>query len=93
MDETEGLRRFPLARRTFVMSSLISGLTMATAHGDTPAIHTGGDGLVAGETSLPVADGTLPAYLARPDGAGPSRIWAASPSHPSCMPASPTCRR
>lgn len=74
MDETEGLRRFPLARRTFVMSSLISGLTMATAHGDTPAIHTGSDGLVAGETSLPVADGTLPAYLARPDGAGPFPI-------------------
>ena len=74
MDETEGLRRFPLARRAFVMSSLISGLTAAVAHGETPAIRTGSDGLVAGEVRVPVADGVLPAYAARPDGAGPFPI-------------------
>ncbi len=71
MDEAEGLHRYPMARRGFVMSSLISGLTLAAARADTPAIHTDDIGLVAGEVRIPVADGRLPGYSARPDGAGP----------------------
>ncbi len=66
-----GLERFPLARRGFMMSGLISGLTLATTTVEAQAIHTGADGLVAGEVQVPVADGTLPGYRARPDGAGP----------------------
>ena len=69
--EAQGLERFPLARRGFVMSGLISGLTLATATVQAQAIHTGADGLVAGEVQVPVADGTLPGYRARPDGPGP----------------------
>ncbi len=72
MDETEGLRHFPLPRRTFVMNGLITGITLAATRGaDAQVIHTGSTGLVAGEVHIPVADGALPAYLARPDGAGP----------------------
>jgi len=66
-----GLERFPLARRGFMMSGLISGLTLATTTVEAQAIHTGADGMVAGEVQVPVADGTLPGYRARPDGAGP----------------------
>lgn len=67
----EGLSRFPLARRGFMMSGLISGLTLATTTVEAQAIHTGAEGLVAGEVQVPVADGTLPAYRARPEGEGP----------------------
>ena len=69
--DAEGLSRFPLARRGFMMSGLISGLTLATTTVEAQAIHTGADGLVAGEVQVPVADGTLPAYRARPEGEGP----------------------
>ncbi len=72
MDETEGLRRFPLRRRAFVMNGLIGGITLAATRGaDAQVIHTGSAGLVAEEVRVPVADGALPAYLARPEGAGP----------------------
>ena len=66
-----GLHRYPLARRGFMMTSLISGLTMATTTVEAQAIHTDTEGLVAGEVQIPVSDGHLPAYAARPDGAGP----------------------
>ena len=72
MDETEGLRRFPLPRRAFVMNGLIGGITLAATRGaEAQVIHTGAAGLVAEEVRVPVADGALPAYLARPEGVGP----------------------
>ena len=72
MDDAEGLRRFPLPRRAFVMNGLIGGITLAATRGaEAQVIHTGSAGLVAGEVRIPVADGALPAYLARPEGAGP----------------------
>ena len=61
----------PLARRTFVMSTLMTGFTGAVARAETAPIHTDAAGLMAGEAKIPVADGTLPAYFARPEGAGP----------------------
>lgn len=72
--ELSGLTVFPLARRGFVMTSLISGLTLATARVEAQAIHTDTAGIEAGETKIPVADGELPAYYARPQGAGPFPI-------------------
>ena len=60
-----------VGRRGMMMGSLITGLTLATTRVDAQAIHTDTAGLVAGEVHLPVGDGTLPAYAARPDGAGP----------------------
>ncbi len=74
MDDADGLHRFPMKRRGFVMSSLITGLTLATARADTPAIHTDATGLVAKEVQIPVSDGHLPGYAARPAGVGPFPI-------------------
>ena len=66
-----GLHSYPLARRGFVMTALISGFTLATVRAEAQAIHTGTEGLVAGEVQIPTADGNIPAYFARPEGAGP----------------------
>jgi carboxymethylenebutenolidase len=60
-----------LPRRGFVMTGLIAGFTLATARVEAQAIHTDSAGLVAGDIKVPVADGDLPAYAARPEGAGP----------------------
>jgi len=66
LTETIGLRRYPVARRGFVMTSLISGFTLATQRVEAQAIQTDATGLDAGETQIPVKDGKLPAYYARP---------------------------
>jgi carboxymethylenebutenolidase len=66
MIEVTGLRQYPVARRGFVMTSLISGFTLATQRVEAQAIHTDAAGLDAGETEIPVKDGKLPAYFARP---------------------------
>ena len=71
MDGLQGLKDYPLARRGMLMTGLISGFTLATTRVDAQALHTDTTGLEAGETKIPVADGTLPAYFARPAGAGP----------------------
>ncbi len=60
-----------LPRRGFVMTSLISGLTLAATRAPAQVIHTDAAGLIAGEVAIPVADGRLPAYAARPSGEGP----------------------
>lgn len=64
--EISGLQRHPLARRGFVMSSLIVGLTLATERVEAQVITTDTNGLDAGETKIPVPGGGLPAYYARP---------------------------
>ena len=64
--EHNGLRRYPLARRGFVMTSLISGFTLATQRVEAQAIQTDTTGLEAGEVQIPVKDGHMPAYFARP---------------------------
>lgn len=66
--------RTPLARRGFMMTSIISGLTMATTRVEAQTIETSAEGLSAGEVQVPVADGHLPAYAARPSGSGPFPI-------------------
>ena len=69
--EISGLQNYPLARRGFIMAGLISGFTVATARAEAQALHTDTEGLVAGEVQIPVADGKIPTYFARPDKAGP----------------------
>lgn len=71
MDDITGLTRYPLARRGFVMTGLISGFTLATTRVEAQAIHTDTNGLVAGPVTIPVADGGMPAYFARPAQGGP----------------------
>ncbi len=64
----------PLPRRGFLMTGLIAGFTAATARADAAPIHTDTVGLRAGQVSIPVTDGQLPGYSAKPDGAGPFPI-------------------
>ena len=71
MDGLQGLASYPLPRRGVVMTGLISGFTLATTRVEAQAIRTDATGLVAGETTVPTDKGDLPAYFARPDGAGP----------------------
>ncbi len=71
LSEIAGLRQYPLARRSLVMTGLISGFTLATTRVEAQAIHTDTSGLVAGEVQIPTADGNIPAYFTRPDKAGP----------------------
>lgn len=66
MTEITGLQRYPFARRSFVMTSLISGLTLATTRVEAQAVHTDTEGLDAGEVQIPVQGGNMPAYCARP---------------------------
>ena len=71
MDGLDGLKTYPLPRRGMMMTGLVSGFALAAARAEAQAIHTGTEGIKAEETQIPVSDGGLPAYYARPDGAGP----------------------
>jgi carboxymethylenebutenolidase len=66
-----GLRAYPLPRRGLVMTGLISGFTLATQRVEAQATHTDTQGIDVGEARIPVQDGTLPAYFAKPAGQGP----------------------
>lgn len=59
-----------VSRRTFVVTSLATGFALASQPVLAQAITTDTRGLVAGEVSIPVADGKIPAYVARPAKAG-----------------------
>ena len=54
------------SRRSFVMTSLASGFAVASHPVLAQAIVTDSTGLVAGEVSVPVANGKIPAYRAMP---------------------------
>ena len=60
-----------LQRRDFVMTSLMTGFTLAVTRAEAAPIHTDTRGLTAGEVQIPTHDGALPAYHAAPAGAGP----------------------
>jgi carboxymethylenebutenolidase len=59
------------SRRGFMMTTLMTGFTLAVTRAEGEPIHTDSAGLVAGEVRIPVADGHLPGYAARPAGPGP----------------------
>jgi len=71
MQGLDGLGPTPLARRGMVMTTLISGFTLATTRVDAQAITTPMDGIEGGEAMVPTAGGQMPTYWARPKGAGP----------------------
>ncbi len=73
-DITEAKTQLDVKRRAFIMTSLIAGFTLATARGEAATVQTGTEGLVAGPVAIPVSDGTLPGYAARPAGNGPFPI-------------------
>ena len=57
-----------VSRRTFAVTALGAGFAAAVSPVAATAISTPADGLDAGEVMVPVADGTIPAYRARPAG-------------------------
>ncbi len=67
----DGLIASPLSRRGFVMTGLMSGLTLATTRVEAQVIHTDAEGIEAGEVAIPAGDGPMPAYRAVPKGEGP----------------------
>jgi carboxymethylenebutenolidase len=70
----DGLIQSDLARRGFMMTTLISGLTLATTRVEAQVIKTDAAGIEAGEVMIPVSGGSLPGYFAKPVGAGPFPI-------------------
>jgi carboxymethylenebutenolidase len=66
------LGKSALTRRDMLVTSLAVGFAAATlpVRADT-LITTGTEGLVAGEVSIPVADGEIPGYRAMPSVGGP----------------------
>src|SRR3974390_1849982 len=56
-----------IARRQFV-TTLVAGFTLAAGPVSANAIITDTSGIDAGEVSIPVADGKIPGYRARPLG-------------------------
>ncbi|GJE28192.1 dienelactone hydrolase family protein [Methylobacterium organophilum] len=67
----DGLVPQPFSRRGFVMTSLITGLTLATPRVEAQVIRTDAEGIEAGEVKIPAADGPMPGYYAVPKGEGP----------------------
>ncbi len=67
----DGLVTAPLSRRGFVMTTLISGYTLAATRADAQAITTDPTGLEAGEVKIPTTGGDMPGYRAMPQGSGP----------------------
>jgi carboxymethylenebutenolidase len=57
---------FDFTRRGFVVTSLAAGFAMAVRPVSAATIETDTEGLEAGEVKIPVADGEMPAYRARP---------------------------
>jgi carboxymethylenebutenolidase len=60
--------RVPMTRRVFAATGLVAGFTLATGPLNAATIVTDANGLDAGEVSVPVADGKIPAYRAKPAG-------------------------
>lgn len=57
-------------RRSFLVTALASGFALAADPVFAQAIKTDSKGLIAGEVSVPVSDGKIPAYRALPAKAG-----------------------
>jgi len=55
-----------LSRREFMVTTLATGFAVASGAVEAAAITTDSKGLIAGEVSIPVADGKVPAYRALP---------------------------
>lgn len=57
-----------VSRRGFVVTSLAAGFAASVLPVSAQTIATDSQGLDVGEIKIPVADGTLPGYMARPQG-------------------------
>src|SRR3954466_3853392 len=70
-DQVSLLPRLDISRRLFAVTSLAAGFAAAVMPVSAATITTDTEGLDAGETKVKVRDGEIPAYYARPKGAGP----------------------
>ena len=61
-------RSTQLSRRGFAATGLVAGFTLCTGPLNAATIVTGDKGLDADEVKIPVADGLMPAYRAKPTG-------------------------
>ena len=62
-------RRADFTRRQFVVTTLAAGFALAVRPVRGETIVTDAQGLEAGEVKIPVADGEIPGYRARPQAA------------------------
>ena len=70
-DRASLLPQADITRRGFVVTSLAAGFALAVQPVTADTITTDAKGLDAGEVKIPVADGTIPAYQAKPSSGGP----------------------
>ena len=63
-----------LTRREFVATTLSAGIALAASPVSAQTITTGSSGMVAGDVKIPVPDGEISGYRARPDSGGPFPI-------------------
>ncbi len=70
-DAVSLLPKTAFTRREFVMSTLATGFAVAVQPVSAQTITTDTNGLVAGESKIPVPDGEMPGYRAMPDKGGP----------------------
>lgn len=63
--------RMDFTRRDFVVTTLAAGFAMAVLPVSAETITTDLQGIEAGEVKIPVTDGEIPAFWARPASAGP----------------------
>lgn len=61
-------RDITITRRAFAATGLVTGFTLAAGPVNAAAIVTDTKGIVAGEVSVAVSDGHIPAYRAHPSG-------------------------
>lgn len=64
-------KKSSVSRRTFLIGLLSTGYALAAEPVADNIVRTGSDGLTTGQVEIPVRDGKIPAYFARP--AKPSR--------------------
>jgi carboxymethylenebutenolidase len=65
------LPKFDFTRREFAVTTLAAGFALAVQPVSAQTITTDTSGLEAGEVSIPVPDGKIPAYRAMPASGGP----------------------
>lgn len=70
-DQISLVPKLDISRRLFAVTSLAAGFAAAVMPVSAATITTDTEGLDAGEAKVPVRDGEIPAYYARPKGAGP----------------------
>jgi carboxymethylenebutenolidase len=73
-DRRSLLGRTDYTRRDMLVTTLAVGFAAAVQPVAADTVRTDSNGLVAGEVKIPVKDGEIPAYRARPDGKGPFPI-------------------